>query len=113
MHASGVRASSRSISVALGKSIAESEMMTSDLEAPPRASGPYDWLWTALMPSKMVAASAKLTPARIRPCPPDPENRISYRSLIALGPPLFRFLHARDQPLVRLAIFGRLPLEQH
>ncbi len=49
MHASGVRASIRSISVAFGKSIAASEMMTSDLEAPPRASGPYDWLWTAVL----------------------------------------------------------------
>src|SRR5512140_3794241 len=106
MHASGVRASIRSISVALGKSIAESEMMTSDLDAPPRASGPYDWLWTAVFLSKIVAASAKMTPARINPCPPEPENRISYRPLIPLRPPLFLLLQPRDHPVVGLAVFG-------
>src|SRR5512141_27595 len=106
MHASGVRASIRSISVALGKSISKSEMMTSDLDAPPRASGPYDWLWTAVFLSKMVAASAKMTPARINPCPPEPENRISYRPLIPLRPPLFLLLQPRDHPVVGLAVFG-------
>src|SRR5512143_1505176 len=105
MHASGVRASIRSISVALGKSITASEMMTSDLDAPPRASGPYDWLWTAVFLSKIVAASAKMTPARINPCPPEPENRISYRPLIPLRPPLF-LLQPRDQPVIGLAVLG-------
>src|SRR5512135_263398 len=104
MHASGVRASIRSISVAFGKSITESEMMTSDLDAPPRASGPYDWLWTAVFLSKIVAASAKMTPARINPCPPEPENRISYRPLIPLRPPLFLLLQPRDHSVVGLAV---------
>src|SRR5512141_424482 len=106
MHASGVRARIRSISVALGKSISKSEMMTSDLDAPPRASGPYGWRGTAVFLSKLVAASAKMTPARINPCPPEPENRISYRPLIPLRPPLFLLLQPLDEAVVGLAVLG-------
>src|SRR3970282_1216581 len=52
-------------------------MMASALVAPPRDSGPYTWVWTTFLPSRM-AASARMIPARMTPWPPSPLIRTSY-----------------------------------
>src|SRR4030042_6133697 len=61
----------------------------------------------------MVAASAKMTPARINPWPPEPENRISYRPLIVSGPLLFLFHQALHHAVVGIAVLRRLLLEEN
>src|SRR3990172_5241408 len=52
-------------------------MMASALVAPPRGSGPYTWVWTTFLPSRM-AASARMIPARMTPWAPSPRIRTSY-----------------------------------
>src|SRR4030065_207932 len=61
----------------------------------------------------MVAASAKMTPARINPWPPEPENRISYRPLISLPPRLFLFLQALDHREVGIGKLRSLSLVEN
>src|SRR3990172_8119112 len=61
----------------------------------------------------MVAAPAKMTPARFNPWPPEPENRISYRPLISLPPRLFLFLQALDHREVGIGKLRSLSLVEN
>src|SRR4030066_2272590 len=61
----------------------------------------------------VVAAPAEMTPARITPWPPEPENRVCYRPPISLPPRLFLFLQTLDHREVGIGNLRSLSLVEN